>query len=637
MPGVASGTFSAPSHEYPSYLSLRLTARDSGGLERTVSVRLDPRAVNLRFETVPAGLQLALGSEGFAAPATRTVIVGSANSMSAPSPQSLGGARYEFVSWSNNGGQTQVATAPATPTTYRATFRAIPLGETVLLADDFGDDSLNTTNWHVDNLFSGYEDPAIPVSEMNQRVQIGPLASNGGGSHFNGITSARAYGFRSGYAYVELVQPATAAGVTYSMFVVGMDSTNNYRWYVSGGRMYAQSNIGGVKVDLATFPHDPVVHRFWRIREVAGRVEFHTAPGTGGVPGPWTRRAAAPWSGAVPLGSLKFEIKAGTLDPHANPGTAIFDTFRAAVPGTDNEAPSVRLTAPANGMTYTAPAAVTLQSAASDADGTVTQVAFYHGSSLIGTDRTAPYAFSWTNVPAGNYSVTAVARDNAAATKTSSPVKVVVNSPSGETVLLADTFNDDVLSANWNVDNLFSGYEDPAIQVRETNQRVQIGPLAGNASGSHFNGISSARGYGFRTGYAYVELVQPARTAGVTYSMFVVGINSTNNYRWYVSAGRLYAQSNIGGVKMDVATFPYDPVAHRFWRIREVAGRVEFHTAPGTGGVPGAWTRRAAAPWSGAIPLGSLKFEMKAGTLDPHANPGTAIFDTFRAAVPGTP
>ena len=47
--GVASGNFSAPDHEYPSYLELTLTATDPGGLTGTASVRLDPQTVNLTF------------------------------------------------------------------------------------------------------------------------------------------------------------------------------------------------------------------------------------------------------------------------------------------------------------------------------------------------------------------------------------------------------------------------------------------------------------------------------------------------------------------------------------------------------------------------------------------------------------
>jgi hypothetical protein len=41
--GVSNGSFTAPAHEQPSYLELRLTATDSGGLSHTATVRLDPQ------------------------------------------------------------------------------------------------------------------------------------------------------------------------------------------------------------------------------------------------------------------------------------------------------------------------------------------------------------------------------------------------------------------------------------------------------------------------------------------------------------------------------------------------------------------------------------------------------------------
>ena len=47
-------------------------------------------------------------------------------------------------------------------------------------------------------------------------------------------------------------------------------------------------------------------------------------------------------------------------------------------------------------------------------NGTVAAVEFYAGSTLIGSDTSAPYSMSWNNVPAGTYSLTAVARDSAA-------------------------------------------------------------------------------------------------------------------------------------------------------------------------------------------------------------------------------
>ncbi|HSK95339.1 MAG TPA: PQQ-dependent sugar dehydrogenase [Euzebyales bacterium] len=120
--GVASGSFTAPDHEYPSYLELRLTATDSGGLTDTTSVRLDPRTVALTFQTVPGGMRLAVnGTEGTAT-FSRTVIVGSSNTISAITPQTKGRRTYTFSSWSDGGPATHTIVAPASPKTYSARF-----------------------------------------------------------------------------------------------------------------------------------------------------------------------------------------------------------------------------------------------------------------------------------------------------------------------------------------------------------------------------------------------------------------------------------------------------------------------------------------------------------------------------------
>jgi glucose/arabinose dehydrogenase len=121
--GVSSGSFAAPDHEYPSYLELKLTATDSGGLKDTKTVRLDPKTVVLTLQTTPGGLSVTLNGSSAAATFTRTVIVGSTNSVSAISPQTKGKKNYLFVSWSDGGAQTHTITAPAAPTTYTARFR----------------------------------------------------------------------------------------------------------------------------------------------------------------------------------------------------------------------------------------------------------------------------------------------------------------------------------------------------------------------------------------------------------------------------------------------------------------------------------------------------------------------------------
>ncbi|WP_315824571.1 Ig-like domain-containing protein [Paraflavitalea speifideaquila] len=91
-----------------------------------------------------------------------------------------------------------------------------------------------------------------------------------------------------------------------------------------------------------------------------------------------------------------------------------------------NQLPAVSITSPANNASFTAPASVTINANASDADGTVSLVEFFNGSTKLGEDASAPYSFSWTGVAAGSYTLTAKATDNNSGATTSSPVNITV-------------------------------------------------------------------------------------------------------------------------------------------------------------------------------------------------------------------
>ncbi len=125
--GVASGSFNAPDHDYPSHLELELTATDAGSATGSTSVELQPETVELIFETSPTGLELVVGSDTVTAPVTRTFIVGTTISLSAPTPQVLDDLTYHFLSWSDDGDQTHAVVAPASASTYTATFAAPPV------------------------------------------------------------------------------------------------------------------------------------------------------------------------------------------------------------------------------------------------------------------------------------------------------------------------------------------------------------------------------------------------------------------------------------------------------------------------------------------------------------------------------
>jgi glucose/arabinose dehydrogenase len=111
--GVGGGSFAAPDHEYPSYLELRLTATDSGGLTDTQSILLEPQTAVLSLASNPSGLSLSLNGATSTTPFNRTVILGSVNGIAAPTPQTLASATYDFSAWSDGGARAHNITANA--------------------------------------------------------------------------------------------------------------------------------------------------------------------------------------------------------------------------------------------------------------------------------------------------------------------------------------------------------------------------------------------------------------------------------------------------------------------------------------------------------------------------------------------
>jgi len=140
-------------------------------------------------------------------------------------------------------------------------------------------------------------------------------------------------------------------------------------------------------------------------------------------------------SETISMASTVYVGLAATSHNASSATTAVFDNVSVTTP-TGNQPPAVALTAPANGATFTAPATINLTATASDPENQLSRVEFYSGTTLVGTDTTAPYSFSWGNVAAGTYSLTARAYDTAGATATSAAVTVTV---SGTTTITPTT------------------------------------------------------------------------------------------------------------------------------------------------------------------------------------------------------
>jgi hypothetical protein len=93
-----------------------------------------------------------------------------------------------------------------------------------------------------------------------------------------------------------------------------------------------------------------------------------------------------------------------------------------------NTPPTVSITAPTGSESVIAPTAVNITANASDADGTVTLVEFLVNGTVVGSDASAPYAFSWTSTP-GSKVFTVRATDNKNATTTTAGVTLNIADP----------------------------------------------------------------------------------------------------------------------------------------------------------------------------------------------------------------
>jgi hypothetical protein len=109
-------------------------------------------------------------------------------------------------------------------------------------------------------------------------------------------------------------------------------------------------------------------------------------------------------------------------------------------PPSTNRPPEVRLAMPTSGATFMAPARIALFAAANDPDGylTLRYVQFFANDVSLGirtnfpvlASAIGPFYLLWTNVPAGQYTLTAKAVDDHGAMTTSAPVHITVRDSS---------------------------------------------------------------------------------------------------------------------------------------------------------------------------------------------------------------
>ena len=128
--------------------------------------------------------------------------------------------------------------------------------------------------------------------------------------------------------------------------------------------------------------------------------------------------------------------------------------------------PTVSLSTPTNGQFFSSyPANVVLTATASDSDSSIISVAFYNGTSPLGSISAPPYTLTWSNVAAGDYILTAYAVDENGVESASAPVNIIVDVP--PTISITNPANNSTIVAPTNllISATASGGDETVYQV----------------------------------------------------------------------------------------------------------------------------------------------------------------------------
>jgi len=195
---------------------------------------------------------------------------------------------------------------------------------------------------------------------------------------------------------------------------------------------------GGRSKVTSLSPHRPARHRRWLLALALGSAAL--SPGLAlaasctGVP-VWDGNVIYKQGTTLQKGGVLYRANQDIWNapPDHPAGAPYYTNLGACDSGGSNQPPSVSLTSPANGASFSAGSTITVSANASDADGSVSKVEFFRGGTSLGVDTSAPYSVNWANAAAGTHTFKAVATDNNNAVTSSATVSVTVNAASNDT------------------------------------------------------------------------------------------------------------------------------------------------------------------------------------------------------------
>lgn len=399
--GIISGSFIIPNSGEPSaniFYRLKLKVTDSNGLMDTAHVDILPLTSTITINTQPAGLQVTFDSQPKTTPFSILTIEGLLISIGAVSPQSAGNGTYAFNYWQHGGNVSQTIKVEANDSSYIAIFK-----DTIMACNASG--SITRDFW---KNVTGTSISSVPINM--------PPTSTSQLSVFEGPSNvADNYGSRiRGY----LCPPSTG---NYFFYIA---SDNNSELWLSTNDQPAN------KIKIATVS-SYTGSREWTkyssqksapVGLIAGVKYYIEAIHRDGTRGD---NIAVGWQ--LPNGNMERPISGIRLSPYIISG---------------NNPPVVNITSPLNNSSFFSATTITVKADAISDGAGITKVEFFQGATKIGEDLTAPYSYTWMNVPLGNYTLKAIATDNNGQSSISPVVNIIVTTcsnaiitPSGPTTM----------------------------------------------------------------------------------------------------------------------------------------------------------------------------------------------------------
>jgi glucose/arabinose dehydrogenase len=400
-PNTKSGAFSSNFGGETAanvYWHIVLVVKDSKGLTDTASVDVKPVTSTLSLNSQPSGLKLTLESKPFSTPYSELAVSGMTRSLGVISPQILNDSNYIFDHWLQGGAASQTITITDNNKTYTAVFKST--GSVLCSASG----TITRDYWA--NV-SGTAVANVPVNTT-------PTSTEGISSFEGPTNAADNYASRiRGY----ICPPLTGN------YIFWISSDDNSELWLSTDDQPSNK----IKISSVTSWTSP---REWTkspsqqsslINLIAGKKYYIEALHKEGLQGD---NLAVGWQ--LPDGSLERPIPGIRLSPYSTSSNSLL----------------VSITSPANNANFSSSSNIPITVNTSSTSSSILKVEFFQGSTKIGENVTAPYSFTWMNVPNGSYALKAVVTNNLGQSSSSQIVNVTVGicvnatiTPSGPTTM----------------------------------------------------------------------------------------------------------------------------------------------------------------------------------------------------------